>query len=143
MNRKIMLNKFALIPTRAHKNDAELDLRTPHDIVIPSGGSALINTGVHIEIKENEVGLIKSKSGLNTRFGIITEGVIDTGYTGSIFVKLYNLGNETAQFKTGDKIAQLLIMPVIIPQELEVVNSLPKSERGNNGFGSSGRWKIY
>lgn len=81
---------------------------------------------------------MKSKSGLNVNHGIIGEGVIDAGYTGSIKVKLYNLSDRGYEFKRGDKIIQLVILPILTP-ELEQVDSLKETDRGSNGFGSSGK----
>lgn len=135
---KIMLDDNAIMPERAHSTDAGLDLKTPVDVVIPPRCSATINTGIHVELPPNTVGMLKSKSGLNVKHGITSEGVIDVGYTGSIVAKLYNNGDEPVEFKRGDKITQLVILPVIIP-EVEIANSLDETERGNNGFGSSGR----
>lgn len=82
--------------------------------------------------------MLKSKSGLNVKHGITSEGVIDVGYTGSIRVKLYNNTTEHYHVKKGDKISQLVILPILKP-ELELVESLEDTDRGGNGFGSSGR----
>ena len=101
----------------------------------------IIDTGVHIEIPEGYVGFIKSKSGLNVKYGITAEGVVDSGYTGSIVVKLYRQCSSPTMvklFKKGDKITQLVILPIITP-EVEIVDTLQKTERGDNGFGSTGR----
>lgn len=141
---RIKLDEGAFMPLRGHPDDAGLDLRSPVDGVIRKGKSVLINTGVHVEIPRGFVGMLKSKSGLNTKFGILNEGVIDTGYTGSIHVKLYNLGEGDVLFKAGDKISQLVILPVHIPERIEVVGSSDElydydTERGSNGFGSTGR----
>jgi dUTP pyrophosphatase len=100
--------------------------------------SAMVDTGVHIAIPSGYVGMIKSKSGLNCNRGLVAEGVIDSGYTGSIVVKLVNLSQYETHFKRGDKIAQLVIMP-ISTEGLEVVNQLEDTKRGSNGFGSTGR----
>lgn len=78
---KIMLDKGAFMPVRGHNDDAGLDLRTPIAFGIDPGGSAKIDTGVHIDIAPGLVGMLKSKSGLNVKFGITSEGVIDAGYT--------------------------------------------------------------
>lgn len=152
---KIVLDKGAVMPTRAHPYDAGLDLYTPVDVTVPGcmaweeygkrinlyeaeAGSAVIDTGVHLQIPESCVGFIKSKSGLNVNHGLTAEGVIDCGYTGSIRVKLYNHTTEPYHFKAGDKIAQLVILPcVLLP--LEEVDSLEDTERGEGGFGSTGR----
>lgn len=136
---KIILDDGAYMPVRGHKDDAGLDLRTPISFVIMPGGSATINTGVHVGIAPGFVGMLKSKSGLNVKSGITSEGVIDAGYTGSIVAKLYNHGKEAVCFNEGDKITQLVIMPVYIPDELVVVNEFEATERGNGGFGSTGK----
>lgn len=136
---KIILDKGAYMPIRAHRDDAGLDLRTPVPFVIMPDDSVKIDTGVHFDIAPGLVGMLKSKSGLNVKHGITSEGVIDAGYTGSVVAKLYNHGKEPVQFNAGDKITQLVILPVYIPDELTVVEQFETTERGNNGFGSSGR----
>ena len=135
---KIMLDDGAYMPTRAHSMDAGLDLYSPVDVLLMSQTSAVIDTGVHVELPPGSVGFLKSKSGLNVRHGILGEGVIDAGYTGSIRVKLYNHGSYTYKIQRGDKITQLVILPVILP-DLEQVDSLEDTERGCGGFGSTGR----
>lgn len=82
--------------------------------------------------------MLKSKSGLNVKHGITSEGVIDEGYTGSIVVKLYNHTLDDYHVNIGDKISQLVVVPVLTPG-LEFVDALDGGERGENGFGSSGR----
>lgn len=135
---KIKLDKGAFMPVRGHQYDAGLDLRTPVAFGILPGGSAKIDTGIHFDIAPGLVGMLKSKSGLNVNHGITSEGVIDAGYTGSVVAKLYNHGNEPVQFNAGDKITQIVFLPVYIPDELEVVESLEETERGDHGFGSTG-----
>ena len=135
---KIMLDKGAKMPTRAFETDAGLDLYAVEGKFIPAHDSAIFDTGVHVELPEGTAGFLKSKSGLNVKHGITSEGVIDVGYTGSIHVKLYNHSDEAYEVKKGDKISQLVILPIkILP--LEVVDSLEDTDRGSNGFGSSGR----
>ena len=136
---KIKLDEGAIMPTRAHDTDAGLDLYCMDKLVfIQPGDSAVFDTGVHVELPPNTVGMLKSKSGLNVNHGLVGEGVIDVGYTGSIRVKLYNHSNHGYTVRRGDKISQLVVMPIIIPA-LEVVGELSATQRGNNGFGSSGR----
>lgn len=135
---RIVLDKGALMPTRGHAADAGLDLRTPITRVAYPHSSICIDTGVHVEIPEGYCGLLKSKSGLNTKFMIQTEGVIDAGYTGSIVVPVYNHSDEPYIFGAGDKITQLVIVPILLP-ELELANSLEETDRGDNGFGSTGK----
>lgn len=135
---RIKLDEGAFTPTRAHDTDAGLDLYSPVFVRVPKKGSATINTGVHIELPANTVGMLKSKSGLNCKHGIQSEGVIDVGYTGSIVVKLYNHSDEDYYVRKGDKISQLVILPILTPT-IEVVDELDATDRGSNGFGSSGR----
>lgn len=135
---KVKLDKGAYMPERAHTTDAGADLRTPHDVIVPAKGSVVIDTGVHIELPPNTVGMLKSKSGLNVKHGITSEGVIDVGYTGSIVVKLYNHSDETYYICAGEKISQLVVMPILTPS-FELVEELEATERGNGGFGSTGR----
>lgn len=135
---RIVLDKGALMPTRGHNTDAGLDLRTPVTRVAYPHSSICIDTKVHVEIPEGYCGLLKSKSGLNTKHMIQTEGVIDAGYTGSIVVPVYNHSDEPYIFGAGDKITQLVIVPVLLP-ELDLVDSLEETDRGDNGFGSTGK----
>lgn len=135
---RIVLDDGAYMPLRAHETDAGLDLRTPKDVIIPAKSSAVIDTGVHVELPPNTVGMLKSKSGLNVKYGITSEGVIDVGYTGSIVAKLYNHSETHVILKKGNKITQLVIIP-IVPVELEQVSELMATERGSGGFGSTGR----
>ena len=160
---KIKLSDGALMPTRAHDTDAGLDLYAREDKVVPAGGSVTFDTGVHVELpvfeyirsvfptytKEQTLfnfsiekiataGFLKSKSGLMVNHDITSDGLLDFGYTGSIHVKLFNHGTEDYHVCRGDKISQLVIVPVLTPV-LEVVDDLDETERGSNGFGSSGR----
>ena len=164
---KVMLDEGAKMPTRAHKADAGLDLYTPFEVTVPSlwnvivsvvrhafglntpcnpglGGdyfafpSAEIDTGVHIQIPFGFFGDMRSKSGLLFSKCIITDGTIDSGYNGSIKVKLINLGARPCVFKAGDKIAQLVISRCETP-ELFPVDEFEQTERGEGGFGSTGR----
>lgn len=142
MELNIKLDKGAYLPERAYKRDAGFDLRIPktgaQKYILPGNKSLTIDTGVHVQIPEGYVGFLKSKSGLNVKQGITSEGVIDSGYTGSIVVKLYNHSKNTKEFECGDKITQLVIIPVANIDNLKVVYELQNTERGSKGFGSSG-----
>lgn len=136
---KIKLDKGAIMPTRAHDTDAGLDLYCREDKMLWAGQSVKFDTGVHIELPHGYFGKIESKSGLNVNHGIVSlGGVIDEGYTGSIVVKLYSCGATSHKFLKGDKIAQLVILPYLAP-DLEEVDELEQSDRGSDGFGSTGR----
>lgn len=151
---KIKLDEGARMPTRAHPTDAGLDLYAAEDAVIYPAGfhrydamtgdvhfvpcSAVIDTGVHIAFDTGTYGKIESRSGLNVHFHVVScGGVIDEGYTGSIKVKLFNFGQSGYKVHAGDKIAQLVIMPYLVP-EIEKVDELAETERGDAGFGSTG-----
>jgi dUTP pyrophosphatase len=135
---KIMLDKGAILPTRAHPYDAGLDLYAREGFGIPMKSWITVDTGVHVEIPEGYVGFIKSKSGLMTRDAVVTDGTIDSHYTGSIRVCLFNHSIFPRYYKAGDKIAQLVIVPCLLP-ELEIVDRLEETDRGDGGFGSTGR----
>lgn len=134
----IKLDEGAYMLERAHNTDAGADIRTPEPVVAMPKGSAVIKTGVHIQLPSGTAGIIKSKSGLNVKSGITSEGVVDEGYTGEIIVKLYNHGDRCVAFDRGDKVSQLLIVPVLYPSYIQVAE-ITGGERGNNGFGSTGR----
>lgn len=135
---RVRLDEGAYLPQRAHDTDGGLDIRTPVDAYVRAGGSTVIDTGVHIQLPPGTVGMLKSKSGLNVKDGIVSEGVIDEGYTGSITVKLYNHGTEAKQFSRGDKITQLVVLPVLYPR-VEQAEEIQGGPRGDNGYGSTGR----
>ena len=135
---RVKLDEGAILPTRAHADDAGLDLYSREDQAILPGGSAIFDTGVHVEILPGTWGKLESKSGQNCNYDLVScGGTIDAGYTGSIKVKLYNLGKRPYMIRKGQKIVQLVIMPCYTPTP-EVVDSLDDTERGDKGFGSSG-----
>ena len=141
MQIKFTLDKGAYKPEKAHEADAGYDLRAMKDEVLCSfrKGGAVFDTGVHIEIPRGYKGEVTGRSGLNIMRDIICpKGTIDSGFTGSIRVKLYNLGCEDYKVHAGDKIAQLIIVP-IADCELIETESLEETERGSKGFGSTGR----
>lgn len=139
MTMKINLDEGAYMPVRGYEADAGLDLRTPKRVVIYPNDSVTINTGVHVEIPFGYFGKLESKSGLNVNHGIVSHGgVIDSGYTGPIVVKLYNHSKQKYVFEEGDKIVQLIIQPCLLPM-IEFVDDLEDTYRGDNGFGSTGK----
>lgn len=138
-NVELMIDDDALSLVRAHSSDAGLDLRSPVDAVVPAHGSVCIDTGIHMALPFGTFGKLESKSGLHVKHDIVClGGVIDSSYRGSIVVKLYNMGNSSYEIKRGDKIVQLIIQPCMLP-DLVLVSELDETERGENGFGSSGR----
>lgn len=135
---EIMLDNGAYMPSRGHKTDAGLDLRTPKAVTVPAYGNAIVDTGVHVALPNGCAGLLVSKSGLNVKHDITSTGLIDEGYTGSIVVKLYNNGSEDHEFEAGDKITQLVVIPVVC-EPVGQVCCFIRTDRGDNGFGSTGR----
>ena len=134
---KIKLDERAIAPQRAHETDAGLDLFTPENFVIFPNERKVVNTGVHVQLPKDTVGYIKSKSGLMAK-GILTDGTIDEGYTGAIGVVLFNFSETTRVFEKGTKIAQLVVQPVKYPG-MVIVDKLEETDRGDGGFGSTGR----
>ncbi len=138
---KIFIERGAKMPTRAHAADAGLDIYSRETKIVPAHGSAVFDTGVHAAIPYGFVGMLKSKSGLNVKHGLTSEGVVDAGYTGSIVVKLYNNSDKTYTVNHGDKISQLVIMPILLPaiEQIDTIEELGETDRGEKGFGSSGK----
>ena len=135
---KIMLDPGAKMPQFAHPWDGGLDLYANEDGYVRCNHFRTFDTGTHIAIPEGFVGLIRSRSGLMVNHGITTDGTIDAHYTGSIRVCLFNNGTSRYEVKKGDKIAQIVIVKCEHPT-LELVDSLEETDRGDNGFGSTGR----
>lgn len=137
---KVKLDEGAYMPKRAHKTDAGYDLFLLEGkaTILPAGGSVVIDTGVHIELLPGKCAVIISKSGLYLNKGISSTGLVDEGFTGSIKVGLRNHGDKDYIVYPGDKIAQFVIMDYRI-EKLEQVDELAETERGDNGYGSTGR----
>lgn len=135
---KIKLDPQAYEPIRAHDVDAGLDLRAMNTATIPPRGSAVFNTGVHVELPHGCAGLLVSKSGLNVNADITSTGLIDEQYSGAIKVKLYNHGNKCITISEGQRISQLVVIPVRY-EPVELVDEIEVKGRGNDGFGSTGK----
>lgn len=135
---KVKLDYMAFLPERAHETDAGYDLRTPVDFTLFAHDFAVIDTGVHIQLPPGKCAVLTGKSGLYTKHRITSSGLVDEGYTGSIHVGLMNHSDETMAFRRGDKIGQFYITDYYA-EPLEIVDELDESERGDHGFGSTGR----
>jgi len=135
---RVQLDKGAIAPTRAHDTDAGLDLYAMEDGYVPAHSYRVFHTGVHIELPPHTCGILQSKSGLNVKHGLTSTGVVDEGYTGEILVALHNNTYREYYVKKGDKISQLLIQNVRY-EPVEIVDKISGGERGECGFGSSGR----
>ena len=130
-----------LLPVKAHADDAAFDLRSRSDILVPVNKSTLVPTGVFIELPVNYEAQVRPRSGLALKHNITltnSPGTIDAGYRGEVGVIMFNHGPEEFAVKRGDRIAQMVIaeLPAV---ELETVAVLSSSDRGEGGFGSTGR----
>ncbi|HEX2994786.1 MAG TPA: dUTP diphosphatase [Anaerolineales bacterium] len=129
----------AQLPKYGRPGDAGFDLYAAEDMSLAPGKHSLIKTGIAVSIPEGTVGLIWDRSGMAARHGIKTmAGVVDFTYRGEVGVVLINLSQNSYGIKKGDRIAQMLIQPVLHAQ-VEEVTDLEGTERGASGFGSSGK----
>lgn len=134
---KVKLDSGAKLPTRAFKTDAGLDLYAMHGGLVRARQAATFNTGVHVQLPRGTAGILMPKSGMMTRHDLLTFGIVDEGYTGEILVHIFNCGEDDYNVTAGDKISQMLIVPVMY-EPVEIVDEISGGERGENGFGSTG-----
>jgi len=135
------LDPRAVVPVRAHPGDAGLDLVAVDDHDLPPGGRVAVGTGLAVAIPEGHAGLVVPRSGLARTAGVTVAnapGLIDSGYRGELLVLLVNLGSETHHVSAGDRVAQLVVTPVHLPEATEVAELPASSGRGEGGFGSTG-----
>jgi dUTP pyrophosphatase len=134
------LREAAVVPTRAYDGDAALDLSSCERVELAPGARAVVGTGLAVAIPEGHAGFVQPRSGLAARHGIAvvnSPGLIDAGYRGELKVVLLNTDrDERFVVEPGMRIAQLVVVPVALPEPKEVAE-LPESERGERGFGSS------
>ena len=136
-----LLHPDAVLPARTRSGDAGYDLRATERVAIPQEGRRLVGTGIAIALPEGVAGLVTPRSGLAIEHGLTllnAPGLIDPNYRGEIRVILHNTSERRYTVEIGDRIAQLVLVPYWAP-DLEVVERLPATERGADGFGSSGR----
>jgi dUTP pyrophosphatase len=135
------LDPEAELPAAAHPGDAGMDLRSTIDVEVAPGERALVPTGVAVAIPEGHAGLVLPRSGLASRLGLTlanAPGLIDAGYRGEVTCAVVNLDPaEPVRIRRGDRIAQLVVVP-IASVSATWVEELPPSERGGGGFGSTG-----
>ena len=134
------LHDGAVVPTRAYEGDAGLDLVASERVELGPGERAAVGTGLAVAIPDGHAGFVQPRSGLAARHGIAvlnSPGLVDTGYRGELKVVLLNTDrDESFVVEPGMRIAQLVVVPVAMPEPTEVTE-LPGSERGERGFGSS------
>ncbi len=129
------------LPGYAHPGDAGLDLYAADTTTLQPGERALVPCGIAIAIPEGHVGLVNPRSGLAVDHGLTVlngPGTIDAGYRGELKVLLINLGQDAVEIRHGERIAQLLLLPVALVDVREV-DRLDVTSRGSGGFGSTGR----
>ena len=141
INVKIMMTRDMPTPAYATDGSAAVDLRAAESLSIEPGQRALVPTGVHIAPEtKNVVAIVAARSGLAIKHGISLSngiGVIDSDYRGEVCVGLINHSDKTFNIERGDRVAQLMFMPVLIADLIES-ESLDETERGAGGFGSTG-----
>jgi len=132
------LHNNATLPTKGNPSDAGYDLYSSEKVAIPAGATVLVSTGISMAIPEGYVGLIWDRSSMGVKGVHRHAGVIDSGYRGHIKVCLHNTSRDTYHVEYGDRIAQILLQQA--PEfNLEEVDSLDDTERGEAGFGSTGK----
>lgn len=125
--------------TKKRREDAGLDICADEFITILPKSRAVVRTGIKVAVPDGHVGLLWSRSGMSTLYGVeVGAGCIDASYRGEILVNLFNHGDAPFQVEKGDRIAQLLTIPVVLA-EYEKIDELDETDRGADGFGSSGR----
>lgn len=131
----------ATVPFAHRPGDAGLDLYTSVDWEIPGGDVVNVPTGIAVEMPDNVWGMMVGRSSTIHRYGLqVNTGILDTGYRGELFIVCINLNRVRVSIKAGERLAQLILLPNITAQTRVVeVGSLGESERGDRGFGSTGR----
>lgn len=138
----VKLTKNAIIPTKGSKEAAGFDLYSNNIFTIPAGATLKVTTGIAMEIPSGTFGALFARSGLATSQGLRPAncvGVIDSDYRGEIIVALHNDSSETRTIESGERIAQLVIIPYLTEIELNEVTQLDDTQRGTSGFGSTGK----
>jgi dUTP pyrophosphatase len=128
----------AVLPTRAHADDAGMDLYSLEDVVLDAGQGRTVRSGIAIALPVGTVALVADRSSMAKRGFKTAGGVIDAGYRGEIHIVLWNISQGPLEIKKGERLAQLLIYPILTPQPVEV-EELDSTVRGAKGFGSSGK----
>ena len=130
----------ATLPSYAHASDAGMDVRSVEDVTVPAKGRVLVHTGLVMLLPPMYEAQVRPRSGLALKYGITvlnTPGTIDSGYRGEVGVILANFGDSDFQVKKGDKVAQIVVAPVV-QAEIEEVSEIDETDRGAGGFGSTG-----
>lgn len=136
---KIKLLENGIMPTRATNGSAGYDIYSPIDVVVPARGKIVVQSNICLEIPQGYAVDIRSRSGLAFKSDIEAfHGLIDSDFRGSLGILLRNFGDKDVEIKKGERMAQFIIQSVSTP-DLEIVEELSDTDRGQNGFGSTGR----
>lgn len=138
---KLLIKKYwddAKIPTRNKSNDTGLDLYCNETVCIPPHSCKLVGTGIAVQPTPDYFTVITSRSSAYKRGLQVNVGIVDTGYRGELKIQVVNITDNPVTVRKGDRVAQLLVIPLVLPQ-VEIVDSLNETNRGSDGFGSSGR----
>ena len=130
----------ATLPSYAHASDAGMDVRSVEDVTVPAKGRVLVHTGLVMLLPPMYEAQVRPRSGLALKHGITvlnTPGTIDSGYRGEVGVILVNFGDSDFQVKKGDKVAQIVVAPVV-HAEIGAASEIDETDRGAGGFGSTG-----
>ena len=130
----------ATLPSYAHASDAGMDVRSVEDVTVPAKGRVLVHTGLVMLLPPMYEAQVRPRSGLALKHGITvlnTPGTIDSGYRGEVGVILANFGDGDFEVKKGDKVAQIVVAPVV-QAEIEEAGEIDETDRGSGGFGSTG-----
>lgn len=128
----------AVLPKRAHPEDAGLDLHVLESVRIPAGQGVKLRTGIALEIPAGCVGMVADRSSLAAKGLKTAGGIIDAGYRGEVHIVLRNLTSEEIGLEAGDRVAQLLLVPILL-SHVEEATELSSTTRASGGFGSTGR----
>lgn len=132
------LDPAAVLPTRAHPDDAGLDLYGLEDATVAPREGRVLRTGVAVAVPAGHVGLVCDRSSMAKRGLKTAGGVIDAGYRGEVGVVVWNISGEAQTVKKGERIAQMLVIPIATPAPVDTAD-LGETARGAAGFGSTGR----
>lgn len=127
------------LPVRKHSTDAGMDIATPQHIELRPGQSVFVDTCVAVKIPDGHFGLLTQRSSVGCLYEcVLSLGIIDSSYIGNLKFRMFNIGEHLVKFEPGDRVAQLVIIPFIAPEPVEVL-SLLDTERGEHGIGSTGK----
>lgn len=139
MKLQVKIDENGFAPRMNHEGDAGLDLFTPTPFALKPGEIAVVDLKFHIQGEKGYYYRIDDKSSLASGGLHVIGGIVDRNYTGPVHVIVQNLGNKRIRFERGGKIAQLIVSPVIEVSEVELIDELKETTRGEGGFGSTGK----